>query len=121
MAASSSWLVSSYFSSSLLLHLSPKEQPFLKTMASAPGLLEKGGCTLLLAVILRMSILALAGFLVSLLMLRSNINERMLLGSFHQISNQLFPQSSWVAEWDAAVALVFLLEGALHDHMDNGM
>lgn len=40
---------------------------------------------------------------------------------FHQISNQLFPQSSWVAEWDAVVALVFVLEGALHDHMDNGM
>lgn len=80
-AASSPWLVSSFFSSSLLLHLSPKEQPFLKTIASTPGLLEKGGCTLLLAVILRLGILALAGFLVGLLMLRSNINERMLLGS----------------------------------------
>lgn len=67
-AASSPWLVSSSFSSSLLLHLSPKEQPL-------------GGCTLLLAVILRLGILALAGFLVGLLMLRSNINERMLLDS----------------------------------------
>lgn len=80
-ATSSPWLVSSSFSSSLLLHLSPKEQPFLKTIASVPGLLEKGGCTLLLAVILRLGILALAEFLVGLLMLRSNNNEGMLLGS----------------------------------------
>lgn len=92
--ASSPRLVSSSFSLSLLLHLSPKEQPFLKTIAFAPGLLEKGGCTLLLAVTLRLGILALAVSVASLLTLMSNINERMLLGSLlaPNFQSAIFPE-----------------------------
>lgn len=74
MAASFSWLLSSLFSSFLLQDLSPREQPFLVPTAFVPGLL-------LISVALRLGILALAGSLVSLLILRSRINAKMLLGS----------------------------------------
>lgn len=96
MAASSSWLLSSFFSSFLLLDLSSREEPLLVPTAFVPGLL-------LVCVALRMVTFALAGSLVSLLILRSSISAKMLLGSlyFLQISSQLFSQSAWVAEWDA--------------------
>ena len=75
------------------------------------------------AVILRLGILALARFLAGLLMLRSNINERMLLGSLLPPNFQLASPSPEFLGGRVGCCGGFgvLLEGALHDHMDNGM
>lgn len=59
----------------------PREQSFFVSIAFVPGLSERGGCPLLPSVALRLGMLALAGFLVSLLMLRSSTDSKMLLGS----------------------------------------
>lgn len=92
MATSSSWLVSS--SSFLLLDLSPGSSPSLCPLPLFLGVQKREDAPFLPSVALRLGTLALAGFLVSLLMLISSIDLKMLWGSLRppNFQSAVFPE-----------------------------